>query len=196
MPDGLTAAMSPASAGTWSGSCSIWAAPAAPRPRHLRRHSHTHGRVRLRSRAAPPRAVAELAAPGQPRPHLRLLRQGGRVFLEAAERPVALAPLPRARRRQARPLGQPERRDLGRRPLEPDRPGHGLVRRLPGRGRDGPQGGLRAARRPGRAGRLLQPRDALLRGPLERRIRQVLGHAPRLHGRPDHGRNAAAQAAR
>ena len=65
--------------------------------------------------------------------------------------------------------------DLGRRPLEPDRPGHGALRRLPRRGRDGPQGGLRPARRSRRAGRLLQPRDALLRGPLERRLRQVLG---------------------
>ena len=64
--------------------------------------------------------------------------------------------------------------DLGRRPLEPDRPRHAALRRLPRRGRDRPQGRLRPARRQRRAGRLLQPRDALLRGRLERRVRQVL----------------------
>ena len=38
----------------------------------------------------------------------------------------------------------------------------------------------------GRAGGLLQPRDALLRGRLERWLRQVLERASRLDGRPDH----------
>ena len=51
-----------------------------------------------------------------------------------------LPPLSRARRRLARPLGQPERRHLGRRPLERDRPRHGPLRRLPRRGVTVPKG--------------------------------------------------------
>ena len=63
------------------------------------------------------------------------------------------------------------------------------LRRLQGQGRHGAQGGLRPARRRGRAVRLLRPGDALLRGPLARRVRQVLGDPSRLHGRPDPGRH-------
>ena len=108
--------------------------------------------------------------------------------------PLLLPPFPGLDGGELRPLGQPEREDLGRRPLEPDRPRHAALRRLPRRGGDRPQGRLRPARRPRRAGRLLQPRDALLRGPLARRLRQVLADAPRLPRRPDHGRHAAAPA--
>ena len=82
---------------------------------------------------------------------------------------------PGNRRWSGRPLGQPERSDLGRRPLEPDRSGDGPMRRLPGAGVTVPKGGMRPARRAGRAGRLLQPRDSLLRGPMARRVLQVLG---------------------
>ena len=106
--------------------------------------------------------------------------------------PALLPPYPGPRRRDARPLGQPERRDLGRRPLEPDRPGHAALRRLPRRGRDRAQGGLRPARRSRRAVRLLQPRDALLRGRLDRRLRQVRSQAPRLPRRPHPRRHPAA----
>ena len=192
MPEGLAATMSPA------GTPRPRAVPAGPgqagqRGGRAGRPAPARGRVvSLRSPAAPSRALAELAAAGEPRADLRLLRQGGRVLPHAVARPALAAPVPRPRRRHARPLGQPERRHLGRRPLEPDRPGHRPLRRLPRRGRDRAQGGLRPAGRARRARRLLQPRDALLRGPLARRLRPVLGHAPRLPRRPDHRRHAAA----
>ena len=66
------------------------------------------------------------------------------------------------------------------------------MRNFPRRGRDGAQRRLRSARRQRRAGRLLQPRDALLRGPLERRLRQVLERAPRPDGGLDPRRHCAA----
>ena len=67
--------------------------------------------------------------------------------------------------------------------------------RIPRRGRDGAQGRLRAAGRSrGELSVCFNPRDALLRSALEWRLRQVLGHPTRFHGRPDPRRNPAAQA--
>ena len=140
MPEGLAEAMTPAQRrdlvrfllelGQSRDGERRSAAGTCPRPGHLP----------LRPQAAAAGALAPLGASGQPRPRLRLLRQGGRVLPQAADRPLAPAPLPRARRRQARPLGKPERDDLGRRPLEPDRPGSVLSGVFRGKGLIVPKG--------------------------------------------------------
>ena len=80
-------------------------------------------------------------------------------FAKLAEVPSLLPQFPGPRWRQARPLGEPERGHLGRRPLEQDRPRHRDLGRLPRRGRDRRQGRLRPPGRGGRGLRLLQPRD-------------------------------------
>ena len=174
MPEGWPPRCRPPSAATWSASCSTSADRAAPAAEQPAPPFARAGRVPLRPRAAPPRALAELAAPGQPRPGLRLLRQGGRVLPRRSPRPPLLPPFPGL-----------DGGKLGHWGNQNERPGPTAAGTRPtsarcsaassGRGGDRAQGRLRPARRPRRAGRLLQPRDALLRGRLERRLRQVLG---------------------
>ena len=165
-------------------------ARAARRPRSWPAHPHDAGVVPLRPHAAPARALAELAAPGQPRPGLRLLRQGGRVLPQAAEPSRCCCPRSPAstaartatgatRTRTTWADGRWNQTDLGT----------VLCGVFRGAGVTVPKGVCVRLGDQRRAGRLLQPRDALLRGPLARRLRQVLGRPPRLPGRPDHGRH-------
>ncbi len=107
-------------------------------------------------------ALAELATPHQPRPRLRLLRERGGVLREAAGPPLPPTAISRPRRRCVRPLGQPEREGLGRRPLERRGTRLSPLRHLPPSRRYGAQGRLRP---PGRARghfHLLQSTDALV----------------------------------
>ena len=125
-------------------------APDGPRP----------GRLPPRPRPARPGPLPELAAPGQPRPDLRLLRQGGRHFGKSPRSRPAPPRLPGPRRRQIWATGGTRTRTPGP-TTAGTRPTSGPCSRASsGGGRDRGQGRLRPARRPRRGLRLLQPRDA------------------------------------
>ena len=133
------------------------------------------GRVRLR----PARSTRPATPPGNPVNRDRVYdfyAKEADHFAQTRRGPAAPAPLSRPRRRQARPLGQPER-------VAPGPTSDGTARStwatllsgvFRGGRRDRPQGRLRP---PGRSTwrglRLLQPRDPDLRRGLVRRIRQV-----------------------
>ena len=131
-------------------------------------------RVRLRPRAAAARGLAELAAPGQPRPRLRLLRQGGRLLPRQAQRPHLLPAFPGLDGgKQA--TGATRTKKSGRRPLEPDRPRHGAVRRVSRRRASiVPKGVCVRLGEHGELAACFNPETLALRGRLARRVPQVL----------------------
>ena len=180
--------------------------PVPARPRPARQHGgrtpappfpHA-GRVRLRPSAAPPRALAELATPGQPRPGLRLLCQGGRAISRSSRAvPPFLPPFPGLDGGKHGHWGNQNEANLGRRAAG-TRPtwapcSRGVFR---GAGVTVPKGVCVRLGDHGELSACFNPETLCLRGRLERRLRQVLRHASRLHGRPDPGRHSPAPARR
>src|SRR5207237_10855071 len=78
--------------------------------------------IRLPPRTIAAGGLAEPNAPREPRPRLRLLHARGAALPRATTAAAAAPRMARPRRRHVRPLGEPERRRVARRPLESDRP--------------------------------------------------------------------------
>ena len=129
MPEGLAAAMTPAERrdlvrflldlGRPGRPAADAAAPATPTPRPRSPTTATR---------SDPSTGPSWQHPGQPRPALRLLRQGGRVLRASSRRSRRSCPRsPASTAASYGHWGNQNEDDLGRRPLERDRPRHAAL---------------------------------------------------------------------